>query len=375
MTKDYYKILGVSKDASKEEIKKAYKKLAKKYHPDINDSDGSADKFKEVSEAAAVLSDDQKKEQYDNFGSDDGQSGFNASGFDFSDFARGSDFGDIFDQVFGGGGGGGFGQRRNHGPQRGSDLRYDIEITLEDAAFGDKKNIIIPRLQTCSRCEGTGAKSGSDVKTCTECHGSGVMKQTRRTPFGIFATTTSCNKCRGEGKIIEEECPVCDGAGRAEKNTKIEITIPKGVEEGSRLRISGEGEAGEKNAPSGDLYIVIHIKKHDVFERRGNDINIDVPISFIQATLGDEINVPTLKGEAKLKIPIGTQTSTIFRMGGKGIPHLQGYGNGDQNVKIIVQTPEKLNKKQKDKLKEFGKLCGDSINPDKTFLKKIRDAF
>lgn len=375
MAKDYYKILGVSKDASKEEIKKAYKQLAKKCHPDLNKEDGSTEKFKELNEAAAVLGDDQKREQYDNFGKAD-TSGFDASGFDFSDFSRGEefDFGDIFDQFFGGGGRGpGF--RRGYGQERGSDLRYDMEITLEESAFGATKNIIIPRMDKCSRCDGSGAKSGSDVKTCEQCRGAGVVKQTRRTPFGIFATTSTCGKCGGEGKVIEEECPVCDGAGRVEKNTKIEIMIPKGVEYGSKLRIKGEGEAGEKGASSGDLYVVIHIKKHDVFERKGNDIYVQVPISFVQAALGDEIIVPTLEGEAKLKIPPGTQTSTIFRMRGKGIPNIRGYGSGDENVKVAVEVPTKLSKKQKELLEEFASVSGDSAAPYKDFLNKIKEAF
>jgi len=350
MGKDYYETLGVSKDASKEEIKKAYKKLAKQYHPDINKDPSASEKFKEINEAAAVLSDEQKRKQYDQFGSAEGFSGFN--GFDFSEMFGGRegfdsfDFGDIFDSFFGGGGSR---RGRRNGPVRGSDLRFDIEINLEDAFLGIKKNVVIPRNETCEKCDGTGAKSKSDIKTCPDCNGSGQIRRTQQTPFGMFATTGPCRTCNGQGKVVKEFCDFCDGAGRTEKNRKIEITIPAGVETGSRLRIKGEGEAGLKGGPSGDLYVVIHVKEHDIFKREEDDVLIDVHISFTQAVLGDEINVPVLPdGNAKLKIPSGTQPSTIFRMRGKGIPHVRGYGSGDQLVKVIVDVPTKLNKKQKE---------------------------
>ncbi len=366
MAKDYYEILGVSKDASKEDIKRAYKRLAKKYHPDISKEDGAAEKFKEVSEAAAVLGDDQKRANYDQFGTADMSGGFGGqggAGFDFSDFMSGGSFdmGDIFDQFFGGG------QRRRSRQKRGHDLRYDLEITLEEAAEGDKKHIVIPRMATCTKCDGSGAQSASDIKTCDTCNGSGVEKTTRRTPFGIFQQSTTCSRCRGEGKTIKNPCPVCDGEGRIQKNQKIEIEIPAGVETGTKLRVKGEGEAGYKGAPSGDLYVVIHVQEHDTFERDGNDIYISIPISFAQACLGDEIEVPTLKGTAKLKIPAGTQTDTLFRMKNKGIPSLHGYGKGSEFVKVIVQTPEKLTKKQKELIKQFDK----DIKTKKSFFKRI----
>ncbi|MBW3003122.1 molecular chaperone DnaJ [Candidatus Woesearchaeota archaeon] len=345
MGKDYYEMLGVSRDASKEEIKKAYKKLAKQYHPDINKEEGAAEKFKEINEAAAVLGDDEKRRQYDQFGTAD----FSGQGFDFSDmFGSFSsfDFGDIFDQFFGGG-------RRRSGPARGADLRYDIEISLEEAASGTKKNIIIPKLESCKKCNGTGAKNSSDIKTCPECNGSGYTKRAQRTPFGMFATTTTCKRCRGEGKVVKEFCPMCDGAGRVEKNKKIEITVPAGVDNGSRLRVSGEGEAGEKNGPGGDLYIVIHVREHEIFHREGNNLYITVPISFTQAALGAEVQVPTLEGIAKLKIPPGTQPATVFRMRGKGIKSLRGFGSGDEMVRVQVEVPKKLSKKQKELLKKL----------------------
>jgi molecular chaperone DnaJ len=363
MTKDYYKILGVSRDASRDEIKRAYKRLAKKYHPDLNKEAGAAEKFKEINEAASVLADDKKRQQYDQFGTTAEQfGGYDFGGFDFADFMNGSfDFGDIFDNIFGGG----FRNVRT-GPRHGANLRFDLEIELEDAAFGTTKHIVIPRLETCDKCNGLGAKSGSDVVACDVCDGTGTKKQTRRTPFGMFSMTTTCPKCHGEGETIKHPCPHCDGTGRVERNSKLEIKIPAGVEEGTKLRIAGEGEAGVKGEPSGDLYVVIHIKPHKIFERHGNDIYLEAPISFTQAALGGEIEVPTLKGKSKLKIPSGTQTDTIFRMKGKGIPSLHGYGTGSQNVRVIVQVPERLSARQKELLKEF-----DKEGKKKGFFKRV----
>jgi len=364
MTKDYYKILGISKEATKEEIKKAYKKLAKKYHPDLNKEQGSAEKFKEINEAAAILGDDQKRQQYDQFGS--AESPFGKNGFDFGnfgfDFSQGGfDFGDIFDQLFGGSS-----RRRRYQPRKGNDLLYELEIDLEDAAFGAKKEISIPRLEKCEKCEGSGAKSSSDIVTCPDCDGTGYIKQERRTPFGYFSTTTACRKCRGSGEYIKEECPECDGTGLVKKTRKIEIDIPKGVQDSTRLRIQGEGEAGEKGAPQGNLYVEISINPHKIFERQDDDLYLEVPISFVQASLGSEIQVPTLDGKAKLKIPAGTQTHTLFRMRGKGMPHLHNPGHGNQIVRVIVDTPQKLSKKQKDLLKEFAKS-----SKDKGLFKKV----
>lgn len=355
MAKDYYEILGVSRDASKEEIKKAYKKLAKKYHPDLNkDNPEAADKFKEINEAASVLGDDQKRQQYDQFGSAgeqfSGEGGF--GGFDFSDFMSGGsfDFGDIFDQVFGGGR-----RRQRAGPRRGSDLRYDLEIELEDAVFGAKKEIIVPRLETCTKCRGSGAENESDIETCSQCKGTGRMTQTRRTPFGIFQSTTVCNKCRGQGKYIKNECSMCDGTGLVKKTRKIEIEIPPGADDGNQLRVSGEGEAGPKGGPQGDLYVFIHVKPHKIFERRDDDLFLEMPVSFATAALGGEIEVPTIDGKAKLKIPAGTQPGTVFRMKSKGVPSLRGYGRGSQNIQVNVQVPKKLSSKQKKLIREFDK--------------------
>ena len=376
MAKDYYKTLGVGKDATKEEIKKAYKKLAKQHHPDMNKSSDAGEKFKEINEAAAVLGDDEKRKQYDQFGTAD-FSGFSsqAGGFDPSDFARGADFSfnfdDIFDQFFSGGFSSS-GRRRKSHARRGSDLLANIEITLEDAAFGAEKELFIPRNETCAKCSGTGAESKSDIKTCEKCEGSGSIRQQRRTPFGIFVTSSTCNVCGGEGKIIKNFCSMCDGNGVVRKERKIKVKIPEGIEDSMRLRVSGEGEAGENGGPSGDLYVEIKISEHDLFERQGNDLLIDVPISFVMACVGGEISTPTLDGKkAKISIPAGTQTNTIFSLRGKGFPSLKGHGIGDQRVKVIIQTPQKLTSRQKDLLMQFAKLGGDKIEDEKGFFSKL----
>jgi molecular chaperone DnaJ len=354
MAKDYYETLGVEKNATKEEVKKAYKRLAKKYHPDLNKDKDSTEKFKEINEAAAVLADDEKRTQYDNYGTTAEQFGNGFQGFDFSETMSGAgfDFDSIFESFFGGGNP--FGRRRR-GPRRGNDLRYDMEITLEEASTGITKHIIVPRLERCTKCNGSGAESEEDIVNCPDCNGSGTRRQTQRTPFGIFATTSTCGKCRGQGKYIKKECSVCDGTGVVKKTRKLEIKIPSGAEEGTNLRVSGEGEAGEKGAQTGDLYIVVYVKKHEIFERQGDDIYIKIPIPFTIAALGGEVEVPTLSEKAKLKIPAGTQTNTIFRMKDKGIPYLHGHGTGNENVEVIIEVPEKLSKKQKELLKEFDK--------------------
>ncbi len=354
--KDYYKILGVEKSASKDEIKSSYKKLAKQYHPDVNKSSDASEKFKEINEAAAVLGDDQKRQQYDQLGSsgEQFQSGF--GGFDFSDFMSesggfGFDFDGIFDNILGG-------TQRARRKQRGSDLRYDLEIELEDAAFGSQKTISIPRLEECDKCNGTGAESKSDIITCNECNGKGVSTRTQRTPFGLFSTTSACRKCSGQGKYVKSKCSECNGRGVMQKIRKIEIKIPSGAADGTNLRVQGEGEAGERGKQSGDLYIVIQVKKHKIFERNENDIYIKTHVPFTIAALGGEIEVPTLKGKASLKIPEGTQSNTIFRMKNQGIPNLHSRHTGDENVEVIIHVPEKLTKKQKELLEQFDNESG-----------------
>ncbi|MCF7872240.1 molecular chaperone DnaJ [Candidatus Woesearchaeota archaeon] len=371
MSKDYYKILGVEKSASKEEIKKAYKKLAKKYHPDINKEEGSQEKFKEVNEAASVLGDDQKRQQYDQFGSDafrngnSGNQGFSGfGGFDFSGFGSSGgsfDFDDIFDAFFGGGG-------ARSRQKMGNNLRFDMEISLEEAAFGTTKNIKLNKKNICETCDGSGAQESA---TCQSCHGTGYVRTVKRTPFGAFQSTGPCSNCGGSGKEIKVVCDSCDGDGYTIGEKKIKVDIPKGVEDGMRLRVQGEGEAGPRGSRPGDLFIYVHVEEHEFFAREGNDINIEIPISYNQAVFGDSVEVPTLEGKANLKIPEGTQSGTIFRMKNKGIESVHGYGKGDQNVTVVVDVPKKLNAKQKEALEKYAKLMGDSAKPQKSFLEKI----
>ncbi|MBS3122905.1 molecular chaperone DnaJ [Candidatus Woesearchaeota archaeon] len=369
--KDYYELLGVNKNASKEEIKQAYKKLAKKYHPDLNKSDpNTSEKFKEINEAASVLGDDNKKAQYDQFGT--AEPGFEGmSGFDSGDMNGFSsyDFDDIFDTFFGGRRSSS--KRRAH--QRGADLQYSLELSLEEAAFGADKTISIPRHETCDKCHGSGAKSNSDVKTCDTCQGTGMYRRTQRTPFGIFQTSSTCNKCHGVGKVITSFCEKCDGSGRIRKVKELKITIPKGVDNGTRLRIEEEGEAGEKGAAHGDLYLLIKVKEHKIFTREDDNIFVEIPISFTQACLGDEVEVPTLRGTVEMKIPSGTQTNTLFRIKGKGIPSLRGFGSGDEFVKVIIQTPNRISKRQKELLEEFEKL--NEEKPLNNFFEKLKGVF
>src|SRR3989338_8600137 len=356
MSKDYYSALGVSKNAGADEIKRAYKNLAKKYHPDLNKEKGAEEKFKEINEAYRVLGDEKSKSQYDNFGTTEEQfSGFQAGagGFDFSDL-----FNDIFE---------GFGSRgRRRGPRRGSDLRYDIEIDMEEAASGAEKKVSFEKYETCSHCKGLG---GTKVEQCPSCHGTGYVQSTRRTVFGIFSTTTSCHKCNGQGAVVKERCKFCGGEGKIIKEKNLKVKIPAGIESGTSIRISNEGEAGERNAPPGDLYVLVRINKHKIFERKGDDIFAAVPISFVQAVFGDEIEVPTLDGKARLKIPSGTQTETLFRLSKKGIRNLRSGEHGDEFIKVRIETPSKLNSKQKKALEEFAKVS--EVAPQKDFFSKL----
>lgn len=347
MAKDYYEILGVSRDASKSEIKKAYKKLAMKYHPDRNKDGGSEEKFKEINEAAAVLGDEKKKAHYDRYGTSD----FEGGGFDFSQFSQGGfPFEDIFDQFFGFGG---FGRR---GPRRGADLVADVEVTLEEAYTGATKVLSMKRLDQCSECHGRGAAKDSDIGRCRNCGGTGVQATTRRTPFGVFQTTSKCSTCKGQGEEILKPCKECKGEGRVRQQKKLEIQVPKGIENGMRLRVAGEGEAGERGASTGDLYVQVHVKPDSRFKRDGDDIISEITITYGLAALGGKVEVPTLEGSAVVKIPAGTQPDTVFRLRGKGMPRVDRYGSGDQKVVAQVKVPEKLTKKQVELIKEFEKL-------------------
>lgn len=372
--RDYYEVLGISKDATEQEIKKAYRKLARKYHPDMNPGDKEAEaKFKEVTEAYEVLSDPEKRRQYDQFGHAgmNGQGGFGGfegfGGFSGADFGG---FGDIFEMFFGGGG------RRRNGPVKGADLKYNLDITFEEAAFGVEKDIAITKNETCGKCAGTGAAPGTKPRTCDVCHGSGQVQYAQNTPFGRFVQTRTCDKCHGSGKIIDQPCLSCHGEGIVRKQKKIHIRVPAGVDTGSRLRVSGEGEPGLRGGPPGDLFVYVRVKAHKIFTREGNDVICEIPISFPQAALGDEIEVPTLDGKVKLKIPEGTQSGTYFRLRGKGIPDLHGYGRGDQHVKVVIQTPTKLTEEQKNLLRKYAATFGEHPQGvEKGFFEKMKDAF
>ncbi|MFF2090347.1 molecular chaperone DnaJ [Paenibacillus sp. NPDC058174] len=347
--RDYYEVLGLGKSASDDEIKKAYRSLARKYHPDVNKEADAESKFKEVKEAYDVLSDEGKRSTYDRYGHVDPNQGMGGAGGFSGDFGGGG-FGDIFDMFFGGGGG----RRDPNAPQRGNDLQYTMTVEFKEAVFGKETEITIPRTETCDTCTGSGAKPGTKPETCTVCKGSGQQEVVQNTPFGRMVNRRACTNCSGTGRVIKEKCGTCHGAGKVKKQRKINVRIPAGVDDGAQIRLSGEGEGGLRGGPSGDLYIVIRVKSHEFFERENDDIYCEVPLTFVQAALGDEIEIPTLTEKVKLKIPAGTQTGTYFRLKGKGVPKLRGYGQGDQHVKVTVVTPTKLNDEQKDLLRQFG---------------------
>ncbi len=365
MADDYYKTLGVSRDTSKEDIKKAYRKLAMQHHPDRNPNNPeSAEKFKKISEAYAVLSDDTKRSQYDQFGS----AGFHQK-YSQEDIFRGFDFEDIFGDVFGGDVFNMFfgGNRRSRSSRRGRDLMYEMKIDFEDAVFGSTQDIEISTLIKCEKCSGSGSRDNK-FDVCSNCEGTGSSRATRRTPFGIFTQVSTCDECKGEGKTTKNRCQECNGSGRASKRKFVKVKIPAGVNDGSRLRIREAGEAGIKNNPSGDLYVLIHVKPSEIFEREDSDLYLNIPISFSQAALGDEIDIPTLEKEVSIKIPPGTQSSTKFRLKGKGVPHLDGYGRGDIYITVNIVTPKKLTKEQKKLFEQLGKT-----DEKKSLLEKIKE--
>ena len=363
--RDYYETLEVGRDASAEDIKKAYRKLAMKYHPDKNPGDSSAEEhFKELSEAYEVLSDPKKRQTYDQFGHAGlegvgaGFRGFHA--FDMEEALRtfSGVFGEgIFDTFFGEV----FGRRTARGAARGSDLRYDLTVTFNEAAFGTKKKIIVPKTDVCGTCRGTGAKPGTDRTACVRCAGTGQIRSVQ----GFFSVQRTCDRCHGMGTIVSHPCPECAGSGRVRTRKTISVTIPAGVEEGATLRITGEGEAGDRGGPPGNLYVVIDVAPHPIFDRYGDDILCEVPITITTAALGGEIEVPTLDGKARLKIPAGTSSGQIFRLKGKGIVNRRGYGRGDQHVRVIVETPQKLNRQQRQLLEELSASTGDREYPQR----------
>ncbi len=373
--RDYYEILGVSRDASEEEIKKAYRRLAIQYHPDRNPGDKQAEeRFKEINEAYQVLAAPEKRAQYDRYGHGvfegmQGAGGFGGfGGFDY--FTQG--FEEVFSDIFGDFFGTGRGRTRSRA-RRGEDLRYDLEIDFEEAARGTEKTISLSRFVTCETCKGSCSASPSGIRTCPNCRGTGQV----RIQQGFFSISTTCGQCRGEGRIIVEPCPTCQGQGRVRKTQKLSVRIPAGVDNGSRLRIAGAGEAGFAGGPPGDLYVVITVREHPIFARQGNDVIVEVPISFPQAALGAEIEVPSLQGKLKLKIPPGTQSGKVFRLKGKGFPDLHGYSQGDQLVKIVVETPRRLTPRQRELLEEFARISGEEVHHPmaKGFIDKLKEMF
>ncbi len=382
--RDYYEILTVTRTATGEEIKRSYRKLAVKYHPDKNPDDPSAEeKFKELGEAYDVLMDADKRSAYDRYGhaafaqgtaagARGGAGGFHDPFDIFREvFGAGGGAGGIFEQFFGGGGGGA-GRPDREGRQRGSDLRYDMQITLEEAAFGADKEIEVEKLEVCTVCSGSGAEAGSRAVTCRDCGGRGQVISSR----GFFQVSQTCPRCRGTGQVIERPCRKCGGEGRTEAPTRIKLKIPAGIEDGSRLRSVRNGEAGIRGGPHGDLYVVIHVKEHEVFEREGEHLFCEVPVSFTTAALGGEVKVPTLEGPAQLKIPAGTQGATAFKLRGKGMPVLNSSNRGDLIVRVLVEVPTRLNAEQRKKLEEFAELMGEDNSPlHKGFFEKAKEFF
>lgn len=376
--RDYYEVLGVSKDATEQEIKKAYRALAKKYHPDMNPDDKEAEaKFKEASEAYAVLSDSEKRAKYDKFGHSAFDPNAGGTGFENFDF---SNMGDIFGDLFGFGDifGGGRSSRRS-GPQRGDDIQTRVELTFLEAAFGCKKTIDLWAYDDCPVCHGSGAKAGTKAETCPTCHGAGQVRIQQQTMFGSMSSVRPCSTCGGTGKYIREKCERCNGSGRIKVKKTYEVNIPAGIDAGQSVRMPGKGEPGAQGGPRGDLYITVSIKPHNFFSRQGYDVFCAVPISFTQAALGDTLTIPTIDGNVQYSIEPGTQPGTRFRLKGKGIPYLRGEANqrGNQYVTVNIEVPKKLNDAQKKALKAYSEAMGENVQPqaNKSFFKKMKDAF
>ncbi len=377
--RDYYEILGVNRNATTEEIKKAYRKYALKYHPDRNrDNPQSEDLFKEGAEAYEVLIEPQKRQAYDQCGHEGVKSTFRGGGFQWSDFSHANDFQDIFsnlDEIFGGGIFGDlFGRRGGRRANRGEDLKVSVKLTLEEIALGTQKNIKLTRREACLTCNGSGAKQGSEPVTCTVCGGVGQVRQATRSLFGQFVNVTTCPQCGGNGKTIKDVCPDCRGEGRVQKQVNVSVTIPAGVSEGNYIPLRGQGNAGLQGGPAGDCLVFIEEVEHDRFERHGNDIVYNLPISFSQAALGADIEVPTLSGRVSMKIPAGTQSGKVLRLRGKGIPEVNGYRTGDQLVRVVVWTPTKLGKREESLFRELSKLeNGQAPEGGKGFFDRVKE--
>ena len=365
--RDYYEVLGVQRTATGPELKSAFRKLAIQFHPDKNEGDKVAEeKFKECSEAYEVLSDAEKRARYDRFGHQ-APGGFGPSPFDQGFTGNINDiFGDIFGEIFG------QRQRGRGGKQRGSDLRYNLEVSFAEAAFGSEAKVRIPRHKQCAACHGSGSKPGTGPRTCPTCQGAGELRMTQ----GFFQISRSCGHCQGTGKVVTDPCATCRGAGKVESESVLTVKVPSGVDTGTRLKLTGEGEPGERGGPPGDLYVVVHVQEHPIFIREDTEVICEVPVSFTQAALGSTIEVPTLDGKVKMKIPGGTQSGKVFRLRGKGIPHLNGYQRGDQHVRITVEVPEKLSRKQRDLLEQFAAISGEDSHPQsKGFFDKVKELF
>ncbi len=368
--RDYYEVLGVNRSASQEEIKKAYRRLARQYHPDVNKQADAEARFKEINEAYEVLSDPQKRATYDRFG----HAGMKGGGFTDFGFGGFGDIGDIFEEFFG------FGARPSRTarrrPRRGGDLRYDLTISFEEAVFGCEKELEIPRYETCSRCRGSGAEPGTEPIRCPQCNGTGEIRQVQQSILGSFVNVTTCPRCQGEGEIVTIPCQKCRGAKRVREIRKISIKIPPGVDDGTQIRLANEGEAGIWGGPPGNLYIVLSVQKHPYFQRLDNDVHLELIVNVVQAALGDEVVVPTMAGEEKIIIPAGTQSGQAFRLKGKGVPYLHRDLRGDQVVTVRVAVPTDLDDRQKKLLHELGETLGKEIVPQqgKGFFDKVKDA-
>lgn len=383
MAKDFYEVLGVSKTATDDEIKKAYRKLAKKYHPDVNPDNKDAEaKFKEINDAYEVLGDAQKRSNYDQFGTADpsagfggfGGGGFNGAGFDFSGGFGG--FGDIFETFFDGGFGGASAGARRATKKRGANIKISMEISFEEAVFGTSKTIELNRMEGCKKCNATGAKPGTEAKTCGHCGGTGQVQVIQNTILGRIATSRPCDVCHGEGKVVDEPCPECKGSGTVRVKSKVKVDIPAGISDGQILSVRGQGQAAEKGGQSGDLYVTIKVKPHPIFTREQDNLVCDIPITFAQAALGDELEVPTLKGKVKFTLPEGTQTGTKFRLKGQGVKNVNGYGTGDLYFTVKVEVPRKLNKDQKEMLKKFNESCTEECyEKRKSFFDTMKELF
>ena len=370
LKRDYYEVLGIDRDATDEEIKKAFRRLAFKYHPDHNHDDEAGERFKEINEAYEMLSDPDKRAAYDRFGHG-GAEGLFGRGFEGFDFGG---FGDIFDAFFGGAA-----TATRQAPQRGADLSCGITITFEEAALGCEKEITIARTENCSLCQGIGSKPGSQPTRCPNCNGTGQVRRVQQSLFGRFTNITTCHQCRGEGRIITEPCPQCRGTGKEKHKRNISVSIPAGVDNGSQIRLRGEGDAGTRGGSPGNLYITLSVEEHEFFTRYNDDILYDLPINIVQAALGTEVEVPTLGGKTKLKIPAGSQTGQVFRLKGQGIAHLHGNGCGDQLVTLFVVTPDSLSEKQRQLFRELGDSLNSANMPNpkkwKGFLDRLKHTF